>query len=222
MLNTKQKGLIAEHKLKEFFLLEGYDILSTEGDYLPFDFVIHKNNTYKRVQAKYISLSSNGVIEISFNEIINKNKTIHKGIQADLIDILGIYCPDTNKCYFLNTTDMNKVNTSLCLRVSETKNNQVKNIKWASDYETLEKSNTVVKSCPYCTEYKSLNWHSIRSHVASCSKNTKIYYIDLGIGPLTFTDIQDINSQEELINKFPKVQGHFSNIKRALNNKLRV
>jgi len=53
--------LIAEHRLKESFLKEGYDILNPEGDYLPFDFVIYKDSCFSRVQAKYISLSPTGV-----------------------------------------------------------------------------------------------------------------------------------------------------------------
>lgn len=220
MLNTKQKGLIAEHRLKEFFLKEGYDILNPEGDYLPFDFVIYKDSCFSRVQAKYISLSPTGVMSLAISAVVTDNRIVHKGIQLSIIDIIGIYCPETDKCYFIKSANIDSNLTALSLRVTDTKNGQLKNINWASDYEALDKQITVIKTCPYCNTYENDNWHSIRNHAAKCISNTGIYYIDLSIGPIASSAIEGITTQKQLNEKFPTIEGHLTNIKKSFNRKL--
>ncbi|WP_413362998.1 group I intron-associated PD-(D/E)XK endonuclease [Lysinibacillus sp. 3P01SB] len=48
--------------------------------------------------------------------------------------IYCVYCPDTDECYYFNPKMSNK---SLSLRVETPKNNQIANIKYASDYREV-------------------------------------------------------------------------------------
>ena len=219
MLNTKQKGLIAEHRLKAYFLSEGYDILNPEGDYSPFDFVVFKNNDFHKVQSKYISLSDSGTINVTFSEIKNKERLVHKGIQLCEIDIVGIYCPDTDKCYFIYSKDVEESRTCLSLRVTSAKNGQINGVNWADNYDSLDFKEKTLKYCPYCKIYKNTTWRSVRSHTSSCDNNTNKYYIDLVVGPISIEDLQGINSQKDLKNKFPTINGHLTNIKKSFTKK---
>ena len=125
-MNTKQKGLVAEHQLKTYFLQEGYDILNPEGDYSPYDFVVYKNNEFMKIQSKYVSLSDNGTITVDFSEIRINDRVVHKGVQLSEIDIIGVYCPDTNKCYFIRIKYLEKDKGSITLRISDQKITKLK------------------------------------------------------------------------------------------------
>lgn len=56
----------------------------------------------------------------------------HKNYRGQ-IDFFGVYCPDNDKVYLISIGDVGKISASL--RIEETKNKQVKNVRWAKDYE---------------------------------------------------------------------------------------
>lgn len=65
--------------------------------------------------------------------------TINQGSKSKIernneTDILAIYCPDTNKCYYINSSEVDK---TIVLRIEASKNNQIKGVRFAKDYENL-------------------------------------------------------------------------------------
>jgi hypothetical protein len=54
----------------------------------------------------------------------------------DEIDALGIYSPDTDKCYLL-PAQVAAGRATVSLRLGPTRNNQVTNVRWAKDFVGL-------------------------------------------------------------------------------------
>jgi hypothetical protein len=50
------------------------------------------------------------------------------------VDLVGIYCPDTDKCYYF---DPRKFNQAVKLRVRAPRNNQRAYVKQAADYRRV-------------------------------------------------------------------------------------
>tara|TARA_Y100000593_G_scaffold49908_1_gene94036 strand:+ start:5059 stop:5469 length:411 start_codon:yes stop_codon:yes gene_type:complete len=129
--HTKDKGDLGVLKVKCDLCSKGYSILSPETEHAPFDLVAYRGENFKRMQVKYRSVK-NGAVEVSFRTTwADKNGSHIKYYDLSEIDIIAIYCPDTDKCYYLNPRNFNK---AIRLRVETPKNNQSINIKFANDY----------------------------------------------------------------------------------------
>lgn len=134
MHHTKEKGDLGVLKAQVEFAKEGYKILTSNSEHLPFDFVVYKNKEFKRVQVKYRSLK-NGKLDIRFRSCWSDKTGTHvKEIDKTEIDIFCIYCPETDECYFL---DPRKFKKSVNLRVNTPKNNQKIKINLISDYRRV-------------------------------------------------------------------------------------
>lgn len=129
--HTKNKGDLGVLKVKCDLCSKGYVILSPETEHAPFDLVAYRGKNFKRVQVKYRSVK-NGAVEVSFRTTwADKNGSHIKHYDLSEIDVIAIYCPDTDKCYYLNPRNFNK---AIRLRVETPKNNQSINVKFANDY----------------------------------------------------------------------------------------
>jgi hypothetical protein len=129
--HTKTKGDLGVFKAQLDLYEKGYLILSPQTEHSPFDLVIYKDGTFKRVQIKYRA-SRNGKIEVPFRTCwADKNGTHMQDYDKNEIDLMCIYCPDTDKCYYINPKECNKI---FVLRISPPKNNQQNKINLAEDY----------------------------------------------------------------------------------------
>jgi hypothetical protein len=130
-LTPTQVGDITEAKLKTRFIEMGYVVLEPSNNGLRYDFVIEKNGHFQRVQAKTARLIDNDFIVFNAYSVDASTKTEVNYLGE--IDLFAVYCPHNNKCYVVN---VNAAPTSKCImRVTPTKNNQTKGIRWATDYE---------------------------------------------------------------------------------------
>ena len=101
-----------------------------------YDLIAEKNNICKTVQIKYTSLH-NGVIEVKLRSIwTNEQGYQTASRKKNDFDILSIYCPDTNKNYYVDATQFDN-GTTITLRVEKPK---VKNnkIRMADDYTSVD------------------------------------------------------------------------------------
>ena len=96
-----------------------------------FDLIILINNEFKRIQVKYVK-SKDNKITISVRRAIRNGRA--KFITNIDFDILAIYCPCTNKCYFINKEEFKE---SVTLRLTKPKNNQQLSIKMSEDYTII-------------------------------------------------------------------------------------
>lgn len=102
-----------------------------------YDMVIDDSGTFYRVQCKTGRLDHSGSV-VEFNAA---SSTYHyyggKGREwrdyRGQVEYFGVYCPQINKAYLVPVDVVGK--TGGKLRLTETKNNQLKNVHWAKDYE---------------------------------------------------------------------------------------
>jgi hypothetical protein len=132
--HTKNKGDLGVFKAQVSLCEQGYLILTPSTEHSPFDLVAYKDGKFIRVQVKYRSIS-NGKIEVSFKSTWVDKSGVHSvPVDKKEIDVYCLYCPETDKCYWL---DPKKFKKSAALRVMETKNKQQEGVNLASDFETL-------------------------------------------------------------------------------------
>jgi hypothetical protein len=102
-----------------------------------YDMIMDDNGTFYRIQCKTGRLEQDGTI-IRF---ATASSTYHyyggKGREwrdyRGQIEYFGVYCPQLNRAFLVPVDIVGK--TGGVLRLSETKNNQSKNIHWAQDYQ---------------------------------------------------------------------------------------
>lgn len=129
--NPKSVGDHSEAIVLAAFLRQKKTVLIPFGGQQPYDLVIQDENKFIRIQVKTGKLT-NGVI--IFNTVTSKGRS-GKGLKSyrGICDYFAIYCPQTDKIYLMKVEDvpLGKGN----LRVTKTKNNNSKLIRWAVDYE---------------------------------------------------------------------------------------
>lgn len=132
MHHTKEKGDLGVLKAQCACAEQGFAILIPLSEHKAYDFVIEKENRFRRVQAKYRSKSSNGTLNVAFKSCwSDKHGTHFQAVDKLLVDVYAVYCPDTDKTYFFDPKQFGK---SISLRVDTPKNNQNANVKFAENY----------------------------------------------------------------------------------------
>ena len=133
MALTKKKGAIAETKVLAYLTERDFNVSVPWGEDIRYDLVSEKNGVFKRVQVKYIT-PKNGRLDV-FPRSANNWNTIK--YTSENIDVMAIYNPKSGRIYFIPITvfpDNSKIN----LRLLPCKNNQEKNIIWASEFEDTD------------------------------------------------------------------------------------
>jgi len=87
----------------------------------------------KTVQVKYRSIREDrGTITVHFRSSYSDSNELHtQKVDKDGIDVYGIYCPNTDSCYYLSSDEFGE---TASLRVEPPGNNQTENVNFASDY----------------------------------------------------------------------------------------
>jgi hypothetical protein len=136
--HTKDKGDLGVLKAQADMASQGWMILHPMTEHAPFDIVIYKPGTFRRVQVRYRSLTDNGCLEVSLRTAWNDRHGTHMAvINRDEVDIVCVYCPETDQCYYFN---MNLTNTTqLNLRVRPTDNRQFRSacVHFAENYRKV-------------------------------------------------------------------------------------
>ena len=133
--HTKSKGDLGVLKAQVDLHQKGFMILIPHTEHSPFDIVVYKDNKFKRIQVKYRELNSKGTLEIRFRSTYcNTNGIITSITDKMEIDVYCVYCRQIDECYYFNPKSFDK---SLSLRVEIPKNNQLHNVKFASDYREV-------------------------------------------------------------------------------------
>jgi hypothetical protein len=129
--HTKNKGDLGVLKSQLDLYEKGYMILTPNTEHSPFDLVAYKGGKFLRIQVKYRS-AKNEKIEIPFSTCwSDKNGTHTQPYDKNEIDVMCVYCPDTDKCYYV---DPKECKNTFNIRLSIPKNNQKSKIHMADDY----------------------------------------------------------------------------------------
>lgn len=131
-LSPTQIGDISEAMVRARFIEKGYVVLVPLNSGLRYDIAVEKDGIFKRVQIKTGRLLDNDVILFNTSSLDPSTRNSQVDYYGD-IDWFAIYCPQTKKTYLLNVDEAPPNNCRF--RVTPTKNNQTKGIRWAKDYE---------------------------------------------------------------------------------------
>lgn len=124
---TTNKGDLGVAKIVADLLSKDIQVFNPISASSAFDLVIYINDTFKKVQVKYREITNN-----TLTVQLRRQVGIKKYSKNEDTDILAIYCPTNDTCYYINKPDY-----TTTLRLIESKNNQTINIKMAKDYTKL-------------------------------------------------------------------------------------
>jgi PD-(D/E)XK endonuclease len=129
--HTKNKGDLGILHAQLDLAKKGYGLLAPITEHEAFDLVAYRDRTFLRVQVKYRT-AVNGAITVPLKASWADRHGVHSvHVDTGAIDLLCIYCPDTDRCYYV---DPLMVRVSVVLRVDAARNNQRKGIAWAKDH----------------------------------------------------------------------------------------
>lgn len=130
MSETNNKGDIGEAA----FILEstkkGYFVAKMPQN-CPYDCVLDRGSGPERVQVKYRTLSKNGTISI---HKVNMSRSSKRAYSVNVVDYFAVYIPNVDKVYLISAAEVLKNNMSV-FRLNSTRNNQIKNVKYITEYE---------------------------------------------------------------------------------------
>jgi len=132
--HTKTKGDIAVLKISADLAESGFILLFPFSDHLPFDLVVYKNDIFYRVQCKYRSVDKFGKLSVAFKTTYStqNNGLISCPQDTSQMDVLAVYCPETNGCYYIPVETGTKHTD---IRVIPPKNNQKVGVRLADEHK---------------------------------------------------------------------------------------
>lgn len=130
--HTKTLGDLGVLKAQLNLYEKGFWVSVPLTEHAPFDLVITKDGISRTVQVKARTLNAKGALEIPFRQ----SYMTSQGVQTNRwdvsqIDLVCVYCPDTDACYYFDPKDFEK---GITLRVEPPKNNQKVGVNLVEDF----------------------------------------------------------------------------------------
>jgi hypothetical protein len=138
-LNRKAKGDLAELKVAADLRARGYRIAIPYGEDWDFDLILCRDDgAFERVQVKYVR-SDGCVIEAPCrsHSLTNGKVKTTKRYTAAVIDWLAVWDATTNCCFYVPAAELGSGMNILSLRLTPTRNHQVRRIRPAERYTTI-------------------------------------------------------------------------------------
>ena len=135
--HTKNKGDLGLVKAMADMTAKGWAPMVPLTEHEAFDFVAYRDGRFLRVQAKYRA-ATKGVILFPMSTCWADRHGVHTTpIDRTSIDLLCIYCPESESCYSIDPAGAPKTVT---LRLDPVRNNQAKGVRWAKDFTEIPKT----------------------------------------------------------------------------------
>ena len=124
MSGESRKGNVGVLKIAETLVERGFGISFVFNTESPIDLIaLDGPNTY-RIQVKYAK-AKDGHISFSCTKGVGRKQNYLE----NEFDFYGVYCPDTNKCYFLkNIGDRNRISLTIKTKIYNS------SVKFVEDY----------------------------------------------------------------------------------------
>jgi len=125
--------------------MKGYVACLPLSEHQPYDLVVVANSgKVFKLQVKYATLKSNGIVEVRFRTSWADRHGSHiKHYSKEEFDYYAIYCPEKDLVVYVpNSPDCPKV-----LRFDKAANNQSRYVKWAIDYLKLDGESSETIRC---------------------------------------------------------------------------
>jgi hypothetical protein len=132
--HTKDKGDLGVAKAHADLVGKGFTVLFPATEHAPFDLVAYLGGVFVRIQVKFRS-ASNGSFTVHFRSVWNdRNGTHSRPTDKEAVDVVCVYCPETDRCYYLRPLEHGN---SVTLRTTPTRNGQRSGVLLADDYTDL-------------------------------------------------------------------------------------
>jgi hypothetical protein len=137
--NPNRKGTLGEIAVCKELCRIGYDVFVELGNHSKVDLIVLDEN-YQAIKLQIKAThSKNDVVEVySVKNCLNpKYNSIYT---SDQIDIFAVYVYDKNFVFYITAKELLKNGKCSKFRLSECKNKQKKNVRFASDYLDFKKA----------------------------------------------------------------------------------
>ncbi|WP_278236949.1 group I intron-associated PD-(D/E)XK endonuclease [Isoptericola sp. AK164] len=132
--HTKDKGDLGVAKAHADVVGQGFIVLFPATEHAPFDLVAYADGAFHRLQVKYRSARL-GAITVHFRSVWNDRQGTHaKPADKAAVDIVCIYCPETDECYYIRPSDHG---ASVTLRIEPSRNGQRSRVLDAAGFRSL-------------------------------------------------------------------------------------
>jgi PD-(D/E)XK endonuclease len=138
-LNRKAKGDLAELKVAADLRARGYRIAIPYGEDWDFDLILcREDGKFERVQVKYVR-SDGCIVAVRprSSSITNGKVRATKYYTAATIDWLAMWDATLDRCFYVPATELGAGMNLMTLRLSPSRNNQVRGIRPAERYTTI-------------------------------------------------------------------------------------
>ena len=133
MLTTNQRGVIAELTIVADAIRLGVGVYRAVDDERA-DLIFDLHPRLVRVQCKAASCYGDVVVARLYSARRTADGLRRKLYSEDEVDAFAVHCSETKACYFFEWADLN-CRSEVRLRLTPTRNNQAKGVKWARDFE---------------------------------------------------------------------------------------
>jgi hypothetical protein len=135
--HTKNKGDLGVAKAHADLAAQGFIVLFPATEHAPFDLVAYRDGAFVRVQVKYRSARL-GSITVHFRSLWSDRNGVHV-VPTDkaAIDVVCIYCPDSDECYYVTP---GAHGASVTLRLTPSRNRQALGVLPAAHYRFMPAS----------------------------------------------------------------------------------
>lgn len=150
--HTKSKGDLGVAKAHADLVAQGFVVLFPATEHAPFDLVAYDDGVFHRIQVKYRTARA-GAVTVHFRSIWSDRYGTHvRPTDKTAIDLICIYCPDTDACYYLRP---GSCGPTVTLRVRPSRNRQVIGVVPAHQFRSArgepEADASTAAACPRST-----------------------------------------------------------------------
>jgi prevent-host-death family protein len=133
-LTPTQKGNIAEANIAARAIELGIGVLKPLNEGLRYDLLFDFHPELARVQCKWARREGDVLVIRTSTSRFTPNGYVRTIYGADEVDLFAAYSPDLGRCYVLPLQEF-AGQSSVQLRLTPARNNQVAAIRWAHQYE---------------------------------------------------------------------------------------
>jgi len=160
--HTKTKGDLGASKAMADTTAKGWSVFVGLSEHQAFDFAAYREGRFLRVQAKYRAVTS-GIVYLKLDSNWSDRHGVHHvPLDREAIDLLVIYVPDTERCYYIDPRQVKAA--TLCLRLDPCLNNNKKRITWAKDFLEIPDA---MQGIPAGESSGLVGWGWVRQSAAS-------------------------------------------------------
>ncbi len=136
-MNPKLLGDVGELAVLSDLAKRGFRVAIPFGDNWDYDLLLVRDGRFERIQVKYTESDGKVIIPNLVVSSTTRGRCVSiKTYTEKIADWIAVYDRTTDKCYYIPVNELDG-GTSFRLRLAPSANSQVKNVRWAKDYEVI-------------------------------------------------------------------------------------